>query len=134
MNRPLIGSGVTLLAVSAWLAFDAFATPTIQRKWFNTYPEACGFLVAAANECSLCHTLLPNGDPTALFKHNNRYGMAIAANGYDIKATEPCRDGLLDDVECVEGQVSLNQGVDNSYRGGCPSLVWPRPDRIRRVG
>jgi hypothetical protein len=94
MNRPLIGSGVTLLAVSAWLAFDAFATPTIQRKWFNTYPEACGFLVAAANECSLCHTLLPNGDPTALFKHNNRYGMAIAANGYDIKATEPIDSDL----------------------------------------
>jgi hypothetical protein len=58
---------------------SAGANGTIRDDWLATYPDVCGALTDAANNCSLCHDGVPSLNP---------YGSDLAANGNDPEAIE----------------------------------------------
>jgi len=83
---------------SAILGLPALASaePPFPTAWLGQYPSSCPDLVAAANDCSLCHSTGANLNP---------YGAAL-------QSTIPM-DGALPDFLAVEPLDSDSDGVTN---------------------
>ncbi len=71
----------------------ADATSTYRNAWLNAYPDACSTLVAAANNCTLCHTSVPS---------RNAYGNDIRnSNGPAIESLDSDGDGYTNGQEIL---------------------------------